>query len=338
MSTAAERDAEVEGIVRKVQKLLSLAAKNGNEAEAASAAAKAQELLAAYNLDLSTIEQASGDTGKREDARVRGGMYVYEREMWEAIAQLNFCFYFTLRLRHKTERKDRHGFPRTTYGWRFEHKIIGRVVNTTSTKVLGQYLQGTVAASAVAGRIVAYREGMSDRVGEKLAERRRHLMSEEAKKAAKLEADARRAARAGVSTATTLTLVDVAKSEEAANYDFMHGDGAWARKQQAEAEWEAGWEKRRAARAAAERAAEAEYARWAEANPEEAKKEAARVRANERAAERRASRGGGRRYRASTDRERRQSSSYYVSGYDKGDSISLEPQVDKDGSGTRRLR
>lgn len=44
-------------VTERVRKLLNLATKNPNEAEATAAAAKAQELLVAYNLDMATVEQ-----------------------------------------------------------------------------------------------------------------------------------------------------------------------------------------------------------------------------------------------------------------------------------------
>ncbi|MGO8918326.1 MAG: DUF2786 domain-containing protein [Stellaceae bacterium] len=51
-----------------IQKLLNLAAKAGTPEEAASANAKAQELLAKHKLDAALVERASGGSGQREDA------------------------------------------------------------------------------------------------------------------------------------------------------------------------------------------------------------------------------------------------------------------------------
>ena len=53
-----------DSIILKIKKLLALSKKNSNENEAASAAAKAQELLIQYNLDMSRIDSA--DFEKRE--------------------------------------------------------------------------------------------------------------------------------------------------------------------------------------------------------------------------------------------------------------------------------
>lgn len=84
-----------ETILKRLQGLLNLAAKNSNPEEAASAAAKAQELLARYNLTAESVEQgrAAAD-GKREQAAVDGGTYAWQRELWGAVARLNFCLHW----------------------------------------------------------------------------------------------------------------------------------------------------------------------------------------------------------------------------------------------------
>ena len=45
----------MENIIAKIEKLLALAEKNPNEHEAMSAALKAQELIAKYNIDIATL-------------------------------------------------------------------------------------------------------------------------------------------------------------------------------------------------------------------------------------------------------------------------------------------
>jgi hypothetical protein len=331
MSDISNDDAGVERIVEKVRKLLNLAAKNPNEAEAASAAAKAQELLAAYNLDMATIGQG-GESGAREEAKLRGGMYIYERELWSSIAELNFCKYFTTRSRMKNKA------GKLQYS--FQHRVIGRVVNTTSSKVMAEYLQGAIERICrerfpqnnqfFLREAVAFREGMSDNIGERLRQRRREVLAEQA---AKKREEAERTKGAG--TAFALTLLDVHQSEEIANYDFMHGEGAWARMQERCEAWDKRHAERRAAEAAAEAEADAAYARWAEANPEEAAKEAAKEAARQKREQEKANRRSWR-SRAPTARERRQNSDYYDAGYEKGSEVSLDLQVG-DRSNQRRI-
>jgi hypothetical protein len=328
-------------VIEKVQRLLNLASKNPNEHEAASAAAKAQELLTAYNLDMAVLEQGNSGSGKREDARIRGGAYQYERELWRKIAELNFCYYFVTRERNKEKYRGR--------SWSFKHRIVGRVVNTTATKVMGDYIQSTIericrerfpqASQFFSREAVAYREGMSDAVWHKLDVKRREMKKAEAAKAQKEEEDRLRAARAGVSLATALTIADVVKSEEIANYDFLHGEGAWDRKEKANAEWKKELAEHRAEQAKADREAEEEYTRWAAAHPEEAAKEAAKVRAQEKAKARaRERRGSSYRERRMTGREERESSTYFHQGYDRGKDISIEPQMGDRKSETKRIK
>lgn len=335
---------ELEKITERVRKLFALAAKNSNEAEATAAAVKAQELLAAYNLDLATVERGSNASGAREDAKVKGGMYHYERELWNAVARLNFCFYFTTRQKIMQKRGYRDHF------WQFAHRIVGRKVNTAATRVMAQYLittierlcrerlqenfEGKVNSQFFSRWAVGYREGIADRVIEKLRERRQHLINEETRKKEEAEKAAKQSARKQASTTTALTLTALAKSEEAANYDFLHGEGAWDRKEARILENEKNWEKERKRQAKAEAAAEAAYAQWAKANPEEAAKEERKRAAKERKSwSRRSYRY---RYRARDGRELRRDSGGYYAGYDKGAEVGIDPQMDNGSQ--RKLR
>jgi hypothetical protein len=70
----------------KIEGLLNLAAAAGTPEEAASATAKAQELLTKYNLDTAMLEEnGSAASAKREEAKVEGGLYSFQRDLWRAI-------------------------------------------------------------------------------------------------------------------------------------------------------------------------------------------------------------------------------------------------------------
>lgn len=72
-------------IIERVRKLLALGGKsNPNPEEAASATAKAQELLSQYNLELSTLERSTGTDGARENNLALGGMHAWQRKLWRA--------------------------------------------------------------------------------------------------------------------------------------------------------------------------------------------------------------------------------------------------------------
>jgi hypothetical protein len=214
---------------------------------------------------------------------------------------------------------------------------VGRQVNVVTTKNMAFYLDGTIerlcrerlgdghGKQYYSRDAVAFREGIADRVIEKIIRRRRDIEAKE--KADQAEA-ARKAASAGISLATTMTIAGVSEREEAGNYDFLHGEGAWAKKLEREAEWERDWDKRQAERAKAEAEAEKLHAEWAAANPEEAAKEAAKDRARERARDRRAARSSNRYYYRETAEDHRKSSGEYHAGYEAGKNVSIEPQMD----------
>lgn len=342
-------DFDIDKVAEKIEKLMRLASNNPNEAEATSALAKAQEMLAAYNLDLATIEKKSGGAGKRVDSNFGGGHAKYQRQLWRSIAQLNFCYYWTQKVPSKQAADPR----KRDRKWTHEHRLVGRSVNVTATKNMAVYLNETIErlcrerlherasedgsnpnSQFYSRWAIAYREGIADRVLEKIQDRRQQKIDEEEEKARKL----REAAVKGASTSTALTLADLTQAEKEANDDFLYGEGYTAKRKAREAEWEAGREERRRKEAEQKAKAEQEYAEWAAAHPEEVAAEAKKERARERARERRAERGyGGRRYRfRATTEELRRESGGYSEGYKKGEGVSIDPQMDT-GAGKKRL-
>ena len=93
-----------DSIVRKIQLLLNLAARaEGNEAEAAAAMAKAQDMLAQYNLDLAVVQDAvvaGGVNMTKEEVRrekieaKRNATYEWTRRLVKGVAEANYCVYF----------------------------------------------------------------------------------------------------------------------------------------------------------------------------------------------------------------------------------------------------
>lgn len=315
-------------IVERIQKLLALASKNSNEHEAAQAARKAQELLEEYNLDMATIERAGkGGTGagRREDLKQRGGMYTYQRDLWNSVAQLNFCLYFQTREQH-IRRRNSEGVP-TKVRWSRAHRVVGRVVNVRATTTMCEYLEGTIErlcrenvqgsqAQFFSNWAVSFRKGMADRIVRRVYERRDQRLSEEA--AAK---EAAAAAAGPQSTSRALSLSVYIDEETDANMDFLHGEGYSAKRAA-----------RQAQRAEERRLEEERYTKWAAENPEEARR-LAEEQEKEAAAWKpsgRGSRGGGGR-RDNTDW------GAYRAGSDAGASVSIDPQVGS-GSDQRRLK
>lgn len=309
--------------LEKVEKLMRLAAKNTSPEEAASATAKYQELLVAYNLDMSQVgKHGAAADQRREQQVIRGGMYTWQREMWSQVARLNFCLYWCIEHQFDREIRRRHWSgemqTRTVRGKEFRHTVVGKAINVRATLTMTSYLEQAIErlvkeryplnSQRFMREAVAYREGIADTIYWKLDKRRRTLIEQEERR----QAD--ELARRGVSTSNALTIGSLVEQENDANNDFLHGEG-WSARQRAA----------RAERAERMRRAEEEYTRWAEAHPEEAAREAkaARKRARGRSGGGQGSRGG------QTARDRRTGSSEYWQGRDRGESISLDQQMDK---------
>jgi len=320
-------------IVERVQKLLALAGNNPNEAEAESATQKAMDLLSAYNLSMHSVNnhsKANGD-GKRDDKKRSGGLYAWQRSLWESVAKLNFCMYWSIK--------------GLTAGSKYEHRLLGSEVNVISTEVMAEYLQKTVERIAQTWAkerdknvfcrdAIAFREGMAAAIASRLEALREQRLREERERPA--------------SNGTELVLADVIHAEEDFNTDYING-------------WEPGTAARMRAERNAERAAamqryreqEAEHQRKMETDPEYAKRHAEqqakneewwakhRAEANKKAeqAERRRMKNAGKpgyddlgykiQYRQMTAQEHRQSLSAFSHGVDAGRKVNLDKQVDK---------
>lgn len=310
-------------LLETAEKLFRLAGKNPNQNEAAAAASKAQEILDRLNLDMSVLEQGGSEKVKRSDQRMDGGLYQWQRNLWHSIAKLHFCYYWCQYNwdREKVVRDRRWGGTKKG-GYRFQHRLVGRTVNVVAVKNMAEYLQQTIE------RIVrehvgdprnyftnyahSFREGMADSIVRRIIERRQQRLDEEEAKAQEAELRAKAAQSSGHSTGRAMTIADVEKSEEEANYDFLHGEGAFARRKARIAE-------RQQELAEAQRRAEEEYTRWAEANPEEARKEEERRQKEAR----RRSRSS---WNAGTKRDNTDWSAYSA-GREAARNVSIDPQT-----------
>lgn len=321
-------------VLGRIQKLLDLAAKgNTTEEEAASAAAKAQELLLQYNLDAAMVERASGVTdGRREDAKLKGGFYQYQEDLWRAVAKLHFCLYWCQTYHEEREYTKKYYDGSTGRYTRSvalkRHRLVGRIVNTKTAIALAQYLEKTVerltrerlnndGTQFFIPWAYSYRQGCVDRIVEKVGERFRARLRADALEQAEKEAKARAAGAEGFSSATALTLSTYVSAEHDANADFVFGEGYSARKAA-----------RRAEEAAEQAQAEAEYTAWAAANPEEARKQEEEDRKAQRKRPWNYGMGGG------GGRGEIKDYGGYRAGYDAGEGVSIDQQVDS-GSRTK---
>lgn len=321
-----ELSAKAQDVIRKIEKLLAIANdERANENLAAAAAAKAQELLEAYNLDMAVIGANGNGQAVREDARMKGGLYQWQRNLWYAAARLNFCYYWTIRGTYK--------------GQKFQHRLVGRQENVIGARLMAEYLQDTVERLAqerakqhdmnvFERRMIAYREGLAARLYQRLNERRYEKLEVERREQAARRAQQQPTAPAGTHAVVLSTYIE---TEDDANSDFLYGRPAGYTAQQ------------RAEREARMRAAEEEAARllrerqaYLAAHPAEAEKVRKQEEAEARRDARREARRHGR-YRRPTDAERRAWTSDYGTGYEHGDDISLDQQVDR-GSDRKRIR
>lgn len=80
--------------IEKIQKCLELARRGGTEGEANAAMARVQALLAKHNLTMAEVE----DRGQTVEDYVRndlGRLQPWQRSVWNGIASLYFCSYFS---------------------------------------------------------------------------------------------------------------------------------------------------------------------------------------------------------------------------------------------------
>jgi hypothetical protein len=266
-----------EEVMEKIKKLLKLAGNNPNENEAALAMGKAQQLMEQWNLDAGAVERGAEGPGKRQEEMVEGGFYLYQQELWEEIAKLNFCMYWSQKvLRERGPdglRRDQQGRISRT---KRQHRLLGSKLNVATTVAMSQYLEGAIeriTKEEFPGRkldnyVMSFRQGMAYRLCQKLRQRRMDNLAKEQKAAEEA------LKRKGVSTATALTLSSLKEQEDAANYDHEYGEGAWAQRKV--------WRAEAAEEARIRREA---HTKWAQENPEAARREEEKRRkADERAA------------------------------------------------------
>lgn len=167
---------ERQKIVERVKKLLALSA-SSNEHEAALAAEKAQELLAAHNLSMSEVETKDSEGGQITET---GTDYqhpkVWERPLRHAVARLYFCTYYCAQGTFSGKRQERHF-------------TVGEPHNITVAVLMADYLVKTVDRLAwTECKIVAKDEQKRFRVSFRNACAMRLVIRLEKKRKAMMEA------------------------------------------------------------------------------------------------------------------------------------------------------
>jgi hypothetical protein len=306
-------------VVRKIQKLLSLA-NSSNEAEAALAMARAQELLAKHNLDYAIVKDqvvpggvAEAAPEKREKVTIkRSAQYQWQIDLWKSLAEANFCFHWIIEVK---------GGGRKKWGYVKRHAFLGKESNVAVVQAMGEYLCDTLERllpypnnERLSRSANSWRRGCVDRIVHRIN-----------KQAEKLKNDSDKASK---SAGTAIALRNVFESEFQANYDARWGAGAWGRKLIEDSQWEAERpERERKAREEREKA-EREWLEYLQNETPEQKKEREREEQKQRMKEERARE---RRHR-SWDRQRwnealKTDDSAYDAGSSAGDRINLGAQL-----------
>lgn len=219
---------ELSAAIDKIRKLLALANNAGTEAEASLAAQRAQELLAAYNLEMSQIDAApdrkatSADSRRVKDTYQRSAMFAYQRQLWDAIAKCNYCWY---------EPSPVYGYIGTNYQIKtYHHYLIGREANVVATRMMGDYLEKAISRLCPfkPGRDsskswISWKEGCAARLCERLWDKRREMEEQSSRASSQAQA-------AGATSTALMTLRDVATTEDDENYRFVHGEDAYQRR------------------------------------------------------------------------------------------------------------
>jgi len=213
-------DDRTKAVIERVKKLLALAAGNANEHEASAASAMAQKLMEDHNIDMAVLgKSGKGQQGSpRKDAKEKGGLYGWQRDLWKACAELNMCVYWSIK-----------GLSR---GSVYEHRVLGSEVNVLATNLMAEYLQQTVNRlaqdkartdgykSPFVRELIAYREGMASRLVERLRELRAARIADDERKAREAKAAA---SHPSAAPGTSIVLADVIASEADLNEDYLRG-------------------------------------------------------------------------------------------------------------------
>lgn len=314
--------------IEQIQKLLARGS-SSNEVEARLALAKAQTLMTQYNLDYATIQDAAITINDaREKVPVdRSARYKYQRMLWSALAEANYCWHSTMVDMPVRKALPAVDAPVEDYvafraaqqvRGKKRHVILGRRSNVTTVKLMGEYLEDTMARMCQgmggASAITAWKSGCVDRLIERIQENKVSDI-------------------AATGTGNELILKSLADREFAANYDFTRGNGAYAQKLLKDAEWEAGQAERDRRAQEYEAAREKEWLEYLQSETPEQKAQRERRDATAARAEyRRDSRYTGIRDHQRWAGERRKEAErvgneHYQAGAGAGATISLARQV-----------
>ena len=218
-------------VIQQIQKLFNLAnSKDNNETEAAEALAMAQKLCAKHNLDVAAIKDSPMATGntvvdeKREKTNVnRSAMYSWQRRLWAAMAEANFCWHWITEVPQKyNKRSEWSGELRERTRYVKRHILLGKESNVLVVRLMGEYICDTIErmcgeqwpnTERLSRQAISWRTGVADRLIDRIQEQAQKMREQST-------TDANQ-------NTTALALVDIDSREYEANYDAAYGKGAY---------------------------------------------------------------------------------------------------------------
>lgn len=211
-------------IIDRLRNLLALANHSRTpEAEANLAMERAQELMLKHNLTMATLE-ASGNksetrTKDRSDLNL---MFKWKQNLFKAIAEINFCHF---RILYRSQARGEN----IAKGY----EIIGRQSNVISARNMFEYLISTIERLVINEVGVnpqdrfnkyshSFRLGCSQRLIERLKNRHRIRIEEQAREAREANARNRHPA-AATANALVVVLEEYDQQERNLNNDLLNG-------------------------------------------------------------------------------------------------------------------
>lgn len=226
MTTTTEQQTPIDPkVIARIQKMLNLARDGGaTEGEANAAMDAAEKTMAKYNLTMAEVEAGGGNAGegsKRTKQQSKGkAQYEFQQQLMRICAEVNYCVALLVS-EWKRGRSMATGFV-----------LIGREANVIATRELYDYLNATTErlafeyvgcdnAQRLSRKAVSFKKGCAERLGERLLDRHRAAMEEQAREARERNAAARHPASTG--TSLVVVMKDFAQEERDANEDVRWG-------------------------------------------------------------------------------------------------------------------
>lgn len=211
-------------VINRIKKMLAMANHGAsNEGEANNAAEMAQKIMMEHNISMAMVEgapDAEDGSARKKSVDEGNAKYAFQRELMVACAEVNFVY------------QEVNYNYRGTYKRATGYTLIGREANVVAARTLFEYLFQTIdtlgldyvngdTSQAFGIAANSFKEGCAARIGERLRERHRTQLAEQAREARERNAAANHPA--STSTALAVVMTDYAQDERDRNEDLRLG-------------------------------------------------------------------------------------------------------------------